>query len=358
MKTISSASVRNCKGDMEELEPTVMVGVAAVWESVRKGIMAKISQLPTLTQKIFWTAYHAKIKMKRYHIPGGDTLGNLIFKKIKQATGGHLRYCLNGGSAISVDAQEFVTPLLCPMLIGYGLTETTANTCVLQPDRFELGVAGDLTGATTAKLIDVEELGYLAKNNQGEILLKGAAITSEYYKNPEETQKVFDKDGWFCTGDIGEWLPNGHLKVIDRKKNLVKTQNGEYIALEKLESVYRSNAYVQNICVYADETKVKPVGIVVPNLGPMADLAKSKGIMKSGEEVENYLRDKKLQRAVADELIKTGKSQGLGGIELLEGVVFFDEEWTPQNGFVTSAQKLKRKDILNAVKDDIEKLYA
>lgn len=357
VKTLSSSSVRNCQGDLQEFKPTVMVGVAAVWENVRKGILGQISKLPTMSQKIFWTAYHAKIKMKRYHIPGGDSLGNMVFKKIKQATGGDLRFCLNGGSPISVDAQEFITNLICPMLIGYGLTETVANTCVLQPNRFEFGVAGDLTGAVTVKLVDVDELGYLAKNDQGEIWIKGASVMREYYKNPEETEKVMTKDGWFMTGDIGEWVSNGHLKVIDRKKNLVKTQNGEYIALEKLESVYRSNAYVQNICVYADQSKVKPVGIIVPNLGPLGDLAKEAGVIQNAGDVESHLDDPKLQKALLQNLLKTGKSQGLNGIELLEGVVFFHEEWTPQNGFVTSAQKLKRKEIFNTVKDQISKVY-
>lgn len=358
VKTLTSNSVRNCQGDLQEFKPTVMVGVAAVWETVRKGILAQIGKLPTVSQKIFWTAYHAKIKMKRYHIPGGDSLGNLVFKKIKQATGGQLRYTLNGGSPISIDAQEFISNLICPMLIGYGLTETVANTTVLQPNRFELGVAGDLTGAVTVKLVDVEDLGYLAKNNQGEIWIKGASVLKEYYKNPEETSKVLTSDGWFLTGDIGEWTSNGHLKVIDRKKNLVKTLNGEYIALEKLESVYRSNPYVQNICVYADQSKVKPVGILVPNLGPLGELAESIGVVKEADDVENHLHDSKLQKAVLDQLLKTGKSQGLNGIELLQGIVFFHDEWTPQNGFVTSAQKLKRKDILNAVKEDVDKVYA
>ncbi|CCE90231.1 long-chain fatty acid-CoA ligase FAA1 TDEL_0B01020 [Torulaspora delbrueckii] len=357
VKTLTSNSVRNCQGDLQEFKPTVMVGVAAVWETVRKGILAQIAKLPTMSQKIFWTAYHAKIKMKRFHIPGGDSLGNLVFKKIKQATGGDLRFTLNGGSPISVDAQEFITNLICPMLIGYGLTETVANTCVLQPNRFELGVAGDLTGAVTVKLVDVDELGYLAKNNQGEIWIKGASVMVEYYKNKEETEKVMTKDGWFMTGDIGEWTANGHLKVIDRKKNLVKTQNGEYIALEKLESVYRSNPYVQNICVYADQSKVKPVGIIVPNLGPLGELAKEVGVAKDADDVENHLDDPKLQKALLDRLLKTGRSQGLAGIELLEGVVLFHEEWTPQNGFVTSAQKLKRKDILNEVKEQVDKVY-
>lgn len=360
VKTLTKSSVKNCQGDLQEFKPTIMVGVAAVWETVRKGILNQIDDLPFLTKKIFWTTYNAKLNMERFRIPGGGILGNLIFKKIRTATGGQLRYLLNGGSPISRDAQEFITNLLCPMLIGYGLTETCASTTILNPSHFELGVAGDLTGCVTVKLVDVEELGYFAKNNQGEVWIKGANVTPEYYKNPEETSQALTSDGWFKTGDIGEWETNGHLKIIDRKKNLVKTMNGEYIALEKLESVYRSNEFVANICVYADQTKTKPVGIIVPNNAPLTKLAKKLGIMKEDESsinIENYLHDPKLVKAAYSDLLKTGKDQGLVGIELLAGIVFFDGEWTPQNGYVTSAQKLKRKEILNSVKDEVDAVY-
>lgn len=243
------------------------------------------------------------------------------------------------------------------MIIGYGLTETVANACVLEPDHFEYGIVGDLVGSVTAKLMDVKDLGYYAKNNQGELLLKGAPVCSEYYKNPIETAVSFTYDGWFRTGDIVEWTPKGQLKIIDRRKNLVKTLNGEYIALEKLESVYRSNSYVKNICVYADESRVKPVGIVVPNPGPLSKFAVKLRIMKKGEDIENYIHEKALRNAVFKEMIATAKSQGLVGIELLCGIVFFDEEWTPENGFVTSAQKLKRREILAAVKSEVERVY-
>lgn len=357
VKTLSDSSVRNCKGDMKEFQPTVMVGVAAVWESVRKGIMAQVDKLPPLTQKVFWAGYYAKLKMKKYHIPGGDLLGNILFKKIREATGGHLRYVLNGGSPLSRDAQEFVTTLICPMLIGYGLTETMANTCILQPEHFEYDVAGDVLGSITIKLVDVEELGYIAKNGQGEVWIKGAPVLSEYYKNEEETKSALTDDGWFKTGDIAEWTPKGHLKIIDRKKNLVKTQNGEYIALEKLESVYRSNPFVLNICVYADQSRVKPVGIIVPNENAVTERAVKMGLINQGEDVTHLYHDTKLKREVLDSLLKTAKSQGLSGIELIEGFVFFEEEWTPHNGFVTSAQKLQRKKILSAVKDEIDQIY-
>lgn len=357
VKTLSAQSMRNCQGDLQEFRPTLMVGVAAVWETIRKGILAQLSQQPAIVQKVFWTAYNTKATLKKFHLPGGDALGRLIFKKVKEATGGRLKYMCNGGSPISVEAQEFLSNILCPMLIGYGLTETVANTTVTQPDRFELGVAGDLAGTITAKLVDVEELGYFAKNNQGELWLKGACVLPEYYKNPEETAKALTKDGWFKTGDIAEWTANGHLKVIDRKKNLVKTMNGEYIALEKLESVYRSNKYVMNICCYADQTKVKAVGIVVPVFPQLAKLAISLGVMKQGDDVEQYVDNPKLANAVLSDILKTGRDQGLTGIELLQGVVLFDDEWTPENGYVTSAQKLKRKDILHAVQKRVDKVY-
>ncbi|GMM56973.1 long-chain fatty acid-CoA ligase [Maudiozyma humilis] len=357
VKTLSSISMRNCQGDLEELKPTLMVGVAAVWETIRKGILAKLAMQPRLVQKVFWAAYGTKTTLNKYHLPGGNALGNIIFKKVKEATGGRLKYMCNGGSPISLDAQTFLSNILCPMLVGYGLTETVASTTVTTPDRFEIGVVGDLAGSTTVKLVDVEDLGYFAKNNQGEIWAKGACITPEYYKNPEETAKAITPDGWFKTGDIGEFTANGHLKIIDRKKNLVKTMNGEYIALEKLESIYRSNKYVMNICCYADQTQVKAVGIVVPVIPALAKLAVSLGVMKQGEDVEQYVDNPKLCQAVLTDMLKTGRDQGLTGIEMLQGVVLFDDEWTPENGFVTSAQKLKRKDILNAVQSRVDKVY-
>ncbi|CCF56657.1 hypothetical protein KAFR_0B03600 [Kazachstania africana CBS 2517] len=359
VKTLTKASVRNCQGDLAEFKPTLMVGVAAVWETVRKGILGQLKLQPAITQKVFWSAYNTKLKLDKYGLPGGNAIGNLIFKKVREVTGGQLRYILNGGSPISRSAQEFLSNLLCPMLIGYGLTETVACAAVLEPDHFEIGITGDLTGAITAKLVDVEELNYFAKNNQGELWIKGDPVLPEYYKNPEETRAALTEDGWFKTGDIAEWTPSGQIKIIDRKKNLVKTLNGEYIALEKLESIYRSNQYVQNICVYADVSQVKPVGIVVPSIPEVTKLAKSLGILKAKDDsAENHLQNPKLVQAVHNDMLKTGKSLKLAGIELLAGIVLFDGEWTPENGYVTSAQKLKRNDIFSEVKEQVNSVYA
>lgn len=360
VKTLTDASVRNCNSDLAEFKPTIMVGVAAVWESVRKGIMGKVKQLPPTVQKIFWLSYKAKSTMTQYHIPG-SSIFDVVFKKVKAATGGELRVVLNGGSPVSRDTQVFISTLIAPMLIGYGLTETCANTTILEHNHFEYGVVGSLVGSVTVKLVDVADAGYFAKNNQGEILVKGASVLKEYYKNEKETKDAFTEDGWFMTGDIGEWTANGSLKIIDRKKNLVKTANGEYVALEKLESTYRSNPLVLNICVYADQHKVKPIAMILPNEQHFRHFLLDEKLYTEQElktkELGTLYHEKKVVKAALNSILATGKSQGLKGIELVQNVVLIDDEWTPQNGFVTSAQKLQRRKILKAYQKEVDAAY-
>ncbi|TKA75887.1 hypothetical protein B0A49_03235 [Cryomyces minteri] len=170
------------------------------------------------------------------------------------------------------------------------------------------------------------------------------------------TKESFTDDGWFKTGDIGEFDKRGHLRIIDRKKNLVKTLNGEYIALEKLESIYRSATVVANICVYAASDRNKPIAIIVPAEPALKSLASSNGIKGSG--IEDLVHNDKLNKLVLAELQAAGKKGGLAGIEIIEGVVLADEEWTPQNGLTTSAQKINRKGILEKYKKEVDKAYS
>ncbi|KAK9322804.1 eukaryotic long-chain fatty acid CoA synthetase (LC-FACS) [Lipomyces orientalis] len=350
VKTISDSSVRNCKGDIAEFRPTIMVGVPAVWETVRKGIVSRVNAQGAAVSKVFWAAYHTKSFIQSWRLPGAGVLDSAIFKKVKEATGGRLRVVMCGGAAISKDTQQFISTVICPMIIGYGLTETAAMCTLMSPYQHAIGTVGAPTTCVDIKLVDVPENGYLSTNNppQGEVLIKGEAVSKEYYKNEKETKAAYTEDGWFRTGDIGEWAPNGHLKVIDRKKNLVKTLNGEYIALEKAESIYRTCSIVGNICVYADADHVKPVAIIVPAEPAFLKLAKEKGL--GDKQLGVLVHDPTLRKIVHDQLLDAGKKGGLAGIELVCGVVLDDEEWTPQNGLVTAAQKLQRKKIFDANK--------
>lgn len=333
-KTLSDASVRNCKGDIREFRPTILVGVPAVWESVKKGILNNLNKASTLARSLFWGAMSTKTYMMTNGTPGAATVSGIldavVFKKLKDATGGQLRIVMNGGGPISKDTQKFLSYAIAPMISGYGLTETSAMGALNDPLAWNPEALGEIPASVEIKLVDFPDAGYLTANNppQGEIFIRGGSVTSGYYQNEEETKGAFSDDGWFMTGDIGEFDARGHLKIIDRKKNLVKTLTGEYIALEKLESVYRSTPVVGNICAYAAEDQSKPIAIIVPAEPALKKLAEENGI---AGDFEALVHNEKLKSIVLQRLQSSGQAAGLKGIEIVSGVVMSDEEWTPQN---------------------------
>ncbi|KAF4552959.1 AMP-binding enzyme-like protein 26 [Elsinoe fawcettii] len=361
-KTISDASMRNCAGDIRELKPSILVGVPAVWETVKKGILTKVSKASIIARHMFWGAMSAKSMMMSSGFPGSSAatsiVDSVVFSKIKEATGGKLRICMVGGGPVAKETQRFISMAIAPMIVGYGLTETAAMGALMDPLSWTDNAVGGMPASTEVKLVDFADAGYFAKNNppQGEVWIRGDSISSGYLDLDEETKESFTDDGWFKTGDIGEFDKDGNLRIIDRKKNLVKTLNGEYIALEKLESIYRSTAVVGNICVHASGDKVKPIAIVFPNEAALQNLAKEQG--SSGKTLEELVHDEKINNAVLKAMQDQGKKGGLGGPEIIDGVVLADEEWTPQNGLVTSAQKLNRRGILEKYKEQVKKAYS
>ncbi|KAF3903802.1 hypothetical protein AA313_de0203380 [Arthrobotrys entomopaga] len=357
IRTLTDASMKNCAGDIRELKPTILVGVPQVWETVKKGIEIRVKQQPSFRQKLFWGAMSVKSFLLNTGIWGTSLLDAVVFSKIREATGGRLRVCFNGGGPLSKETQHFISMAIAPMIIGYGLTETCANGCIMNPYQWSNTTLGAPVGAVEIKLVDYADAGYSTASNppQGEIWIRGPAVTEKYYNNEKETSEAYTEDGWFKTGDVGEWTPEGHLKIIDRKKNLVKTLHGEYIALEKLESVYRSCAYVANICIYADPQKAKPVALIQPHEANIKHLAQQLGVDTT--ELEGIAHNPKIQAAVLKDLVTVGRRGGLAGIEIIDGVVIADEEWTPHSGLLTAAMKLNRKGLTEKYKAEIDAAY-
>ncbi|KAK5257824.1 long-chain fatty acid-CoA ligase, partial [Exophiala xenobiotica] len=356
-KTLSDSSVRNCKGDIREFQPTILIGVPAVWESVKKGILAKINSGSFVVKNMFWGAFMLKQMLLGRGLPGSGVLDAIVFKKLKDATGGRLRIAFNGGGPISQETIKFISYAVTPMISGYGLTETSAMGAIQDPLAWDPNALGDIPGSIEIKLVDFPDAGYYSTNNppQGEIWIRGPSVTEGYWDNEQETKDSITEDKWFKTGDIGEFNANGHLKIIDRKKNLVKTLNGEYIALEKLESAYRTASVVGNICVFAAQDKAKPIAIIVPVEAALQKVAAANGI--KGESLEEMVNDKKLNGIILQELQKAGRQAGLAGIEIVDGLVMADEEWTPQNGLISPAQKVQRKKIEAKYEKEIKTAY-
>jgi len=319
--------------------------------------VAKIDAGSAIVRSLFWGALAAKGFLLSFGLPGSGILDAVIFKKIKEATGGRLKICMNGGGPIAQDTQRFISMAIAPMISGYGLTETTAMGALNDPMHWTDTSLGDIPSAIEIKLVDFPEAGYFSTNKppQGEVWIRGDTVTEGYYENEAETKEAITSDGWFKTGDIGEWDNHGQLRLIDRKKNLVKTLSGEYIALEKLESVYRSSKLVANICVYAASDKNKPIAIIVPAEPALQKLAQQNGV--EGHGLEDLVHSKKLNSAVLKELQSAGRGGGLAGIELIDGVVLADEEWTTANGLTTAAQKIQRKAILQKYQKEVDQAY-
>jgi long-chain acyl-CoA synthetase len=353
VKTLTDASVRNCRGDIATLRPTIMVGVPAVWELIRKGILAKVKAGGAIKSAVFNGAVSAKKFFGRGGIVSKVT-DTVVFSAVAAGTGGRLKYAMSGGAGISKETQEFLSTALVMIIQGYGSTESTAMCALLPPEYHSYGTVGVPVPSVEIKLVDVPDAGYSSKNStpQGEIWIRGPSVTKGYYKNEEETKAAYTDDGWFKTGDVGQWNPNGTLSVIDRKKNLVKLSGGEYIALERLETVYRSSQYVQNIMIYATQDASKPMAVVFAheaNLKPLHDLAGN-----DAGDFEKVCKSKAVRDAVLKDLNAVGKKAGLKPLETLQTVVLTGEEWTSANGMLTAAQKLQRKEIVKHYKKEID----
>lgn len=331
VRTLSDTNVRHCVGDMRALAPSILVGVPQIWETIKKGVVNRVNGSSTLVRTMFWGAVHLKSFLVAHNLPGQTALDGIVFGKVRTLTGGRLRYIINGASGISKETAHFLSMIIAPLLTGYGLTETCGNGAVFSPQEFDLtGSCGPVTPAVEVKLVSIPELNYSTSTTppQGEILIRGKPVLKEYYLNPEETAKAITPDGWFKTGDIGEFDAVGHLKIIDRVKNLVKLQGGEYIALEKLESVYRSSPAVQNIMVHGDSEHTRPVAIIFVADPAIKAIAKTAGV---DPEAPRLLKDERIVGAVLKDLLAQAKTAGLTGLEMVAGVVLTDDEWTPQN---------------------------
>jgi long-chain acyl-CoA synthetase len=336
-KTISENLMKHCHGDIMEFKPTILVGVPAVWETVKKGIIAKVSKMNPIVRYMFWGAMSMKsfLMHNSDYLPlsglGTSIIDTVVFRKIQEATGGRLRICMNGGGPIAKETQRFVSMAISPLISGYGLTETTAMGILTDPLAWTDTALGEIVGCAEIKLVDFPDAGYLSTNKppQGEIWIRGDSVARGYLKLEQETKEAFTKDGWFKTGDIGEFDTAGQLRIIDRKKNLVKTLNGEYIALEKLESIDRSCLVVGNICVYAAQEKQKPIALVYPGESVLKQIARDNGVQ--GYDLDDLCLNDKVRAEVLKEMQTVGRRSGLAPFEIIDGVVLTNEEWTPQN---------------------------
>jgi len=329
-----------CRGDANALRPTILAAVPTIMDRIRDAVHHAVEQKGGISKKLFDRGFYIK-----------ETYGSsafydwLVFDRLRTTLlGGRVRMIISGGGPLSMETQKFMNIVLCcPIGQGYGLTESTGAATIIWATDPTYGRVGPPISCCEIKLVAWEEGGYLPTDKphpRGEVLLHGANIAQGYYKLPDQTAESFkaDADGkmWFLTGDIGEIHEDGVLQIIDRKKDLVKNQNGEYVSYGKIEPMLKDCPLIDHVMLYQDPLRNLPVALVTCETKkepptPKAVLEAWQGIAKA----------KKLTKA-----------------EVPVAVFVCPEGWTPDNDMATAALKLKRNNIVKHYRKELDALYA
>ncbi|GJN13692.1 hypothetical protein PR202_gb00424 [Eleusine coracana subsp. coracana] len=327
---------RGTLGDASALNPTLMTAVPAILDRVRDGVRKKVDTKGGVAKKLFDVAYN-----RRLAAINGSWLGawglekllwdKLVFGKVRAILGGKIRFVLSGGAPLSGDTQRFINICLgAPIGQGYGLTETCAGGTFSEYDDPSVGRVGAPLPCSYIKLIDWPEGGYLTTDSpmpRGDIVIGGPNIT---------------KDG--C------------LEIIDRKKDIVKLQHGEYVSLGKVEAALIASPYVDNIMIHADPFHSYCVALVVPAHSELENWASQQGVKYS--DFPDLCQKQEAVKEVLGSLARAAKEARLEKFEIPAKIKLIPDPWTPESGLVTAALKLKREVIRKTFENDLAQLYA
>ncbi|KAJ1896364.1 medium-chain fatty acid-CoA ligase faa2 [Kickxella alabastrina] len=348
--------------DLRDLQPTIFVGVPRIFSRIQDRVLSTVKVKGGLPSALFHYAYSTK---KNNLIRGQVNhwlWDRVIFKPLREKFGGKLKLIVSGSAPISPETLEFLRCCFsCSVIEGYGLSETMGPSSVTLTDDIEPGNVGAPIPCVMAKLRSVPNLGYNVEDMpspRGEILVKGANVASEYLKQPEKTRDAFIDDGWLCTGDIGTVDERGRFHIIDRKNNLFKLAQGEFIAPEKIENVCMDHFVVEQAYIYGDPLKNALVAVVVPDKGLLISFLKSKGTVPTVDKLsfEDLCQDLRVRRAVIDELAVWGKAHDLCGFEIPKNIFLHPVSFEKLD-LLTPTFKLKRQDAKAHFDVILSKLY-
>ncbi|WP_117214412.1 AMP-dependent synthetase/ligase [Allorhizocola rhizosphaerae] len=334
------------------IKPTLMCGAPRIFEKVYNRVVTQAQSAGGAKAKIFnWAVGVGKQKValeqKGLPVPGGlkfkyGIAHKLVFSKLHARLGGNIRYMVSGAAALSVPIAEFFAAAGLPISEGYGLTETSAGNFVNRPGKLKIGTVGE-------RLADLE----VKLDEDGEILLRGTPVMRGYHNLPEETAAVLTEDGFFRTGDIGELDSAGYLKITDRKKDLVKTSGGKYIAPSHIEGIFKS------ICPYTSQALVighsRNYCSMLIALDPEGITGWAQGTALAGKSYAEIVASPEVH-ALVEGYIKELNGK-LNRWETIKKFTILPRDLTIEDGEITPSLKLKRRVIEQNFAGDIEKMY-
>ena len=348
-------SMENVPQNLVEVRPTIMNAVPRFYEKAYNRINSEIRRMPKPQQYLIrWALSLGKRAAKnREALTNGhkEAVDNvykaelrvaerLVFSRIRRRFGGRLRFLVSGAAPLSSEVQQFFETIGMPIIEGYGLTETAAPLACNTPQHIRRGTVGKPLPGLDVKIAE-----------DGEILVKGPSVFAGYYRDEAATAEAF-KDGYFCTGDIGEFDSEGCLKILDRKKDLIITAGGKHVAPQYIENLFVGERMVSRILVYGDRRKyITALMTLAPDA--LEQFAKANNI--SFSSVEELAHHPQVRQEVDG--IVARKNERLASFERIKKYVVLDEDFSIENNELTPTLKMRRKIITQKYKTVLDELY-
>ena len=342
-------SLETIADNLKEVKPEVFSTVPRLLEKVYDKIVAKGSDLTGLKHKMFFWALELGL---RYELNGSNgwwfefqlkIANKLIFSKWREALGGNIVAAVSGGAALQPRLARVFNAAKITVLEGYGLTETSPVVAVnsFQPNGIHFGTVGPVIDGVTVKIAE-----------DGEILVKGPNVMLGYYNRPDATAEVIDTEGWFHTGDIGTFVEDRFLKITDRKKEIFKTSGGKYIAPMIIENRLKESPFIEQVMVIGENQKFASA-LIVPAFVFLKEWCGKSGIPYTTNE--EITKNQEVKKRIFEEVEKVNKT--LAPFETIKRPELLSSEWTIERGEMTPKLSFKRKVIMAANKDLVEKIY-
>lgn len=351
-----SGDVKLLTDDMQALKPTIFPTVPRLLNRMYDKVTAGVKDSCLKSTLLKWALQAKEGNLQRRIITKNTIWDKLLFKKIQDTLGGRVRLVFTASAPLEPHVLNFTRCAFgCVVVEGYGQTESTAGIAFNIPGEYVSGHCGPPLPCNLVKLVDVPEMDYYARDNKGEIVCKGPNVFIGYYKNPEKTKEAIDDDGWLHTGDVGQWLPNGTLKIIDRIKNIFKLSQGEYVAAEKIENTYMRSQYVAQAFVEGDSFQPYLMGVIVPDEEVIMPWARQNDVQGSFKDI---CAREDVKAMILKDILSVGKSAELKGFEQVKDIYIFPELFSVENGLLTPTFKNKRPQLRKFFKQQVQELYA
>ena len=355
-----SGDIMNIKEDLQNLKPTLFISVPRLFNRFFQ-IITQNFQEKTGLSKYFLDSSLSK-KRNKYEKNGSLKNGiiqKIIFKNVKNSLGGKIRLMISGSAPLSGEVIKFLRIVFsCPIIEGYGLTETCGASFSTHPDDSSIEHIGGPMPGIEAKIREIPEMEYYCteKIHTGELYVRGPSIFIGYFLGQEYTDISIDSDGWFSTGDIvSRDIESGKFKVIDRINNIIKLSQGEYVSLEKIELALLKSKFVHQVFVYGDPFQHYLVAIIVP----CKKYIQNKWIKNNNchSDWRQIIENSKLREDLYEDIKGLSLKNQLNRYELVNKIHLEPEEWTDQD-LLTSTQKLIRNKAKIKYKEIIQNLYS